>query len=44
MECCKRKGPAKPGLNQVMQQMQSYFASFAIWCVRRETFRLALFL
>ncbi len=39
-----KKKPGEAGLTDEFQFYSVYFASFAIWCVSRETFRLALFL
>src|ERR1700761_6667596 len=40
----KNKSPASAGLLQIHRFRLAYFASLAIWCVSRETFRLAVFL
>jgi len=44
----KNKSPALPGFlvfafDRLISRVR-YFASFAIWCASRETFRLAVFL
>jgi hypothetical protein len=40
----KKKSPAEPGFFDEYLFQSVHFASLAIWCVRRDTFRLALFL